>query len=456
MCGFVERYFTDDYNRRMEDNRRSIRALCFILVLGWVCVALGDVVVLRDGRRLEGELRRVGAMWELTDPQGKVVRIDPREVQSIRIGPSSTDADTAAANLASLRRAVRHVPDVSDIIRRFERFIEQHQGTPAAEEAGKDLAVWKDRRERGLVRFGEQWITPEERRDLLAANLAAAEQVRALLAEGQAAQAEVLLEKVLADHPENASALYLRGVLLYRQDKIREARAAFEAVERLQPDHAPTLNNLAVILHRQRQTMQALGYWHRALIASPVNRFLLDNVADVLGTLPDDQRRNPVVQRLTRLAAEQELLLAPLMAEQGLYRWGSTWVDQKTMDQIRASELEARARIDTLQTEFDAVKARIDQIDRDIASGEATLRHIEHTSVFRDAEGRLIRLPYPPSYYETRRHIELLRSERVQQESRMQSLREQAQRVQSQLPVPRFTGIQQIVGIEGMPTVPVE
>ena len=57
------------------------------------------------------------------------------------------------------------------------------------------------------------------------------------------------------------------------------------------------------------------------MLAAPVSREILDNVAEALNALPENQRKGPVVAKVVRHFKEQDDDLQKKMAERGLVRW---------------------------------------------------------------------------------------------------------------------------------------
>lgn len=431
-----------------------MRWLSLLIGLILLTPVLADSIVLKDGSRLEGNIKKTDTGWQITATDGKVTNVPAANVKSIELGSRGNDSQSSNAALASLRRSVDALTDLSRIIERYEQFIANSKDPSVAEEAKKDLATWQDRRARGLVRQGSAWVTPEEAARLREQALVAASQVRDLLRQGQVAEAESAIQQALNADSTNPAVLYLRGVLFYRQDKIVEARKAFEAVNGSVPNHAPTLNNLAVILSRQNASGGALNFYDQAMQAQPVNKFILDNVAEALGTLDDAQRKGQAVQRVIRRFTEQDATLQKQLAAQGLFRWGSTWVDQKQLDALKAAEKEIRDRLAALEKEFEDNKRRVQDIDSEIASNEQAMRELEARSIWRDPDGKLHYSQLPASYYEYKRNNDRLRNEQNALRARFDQLRATAKATQQQLPTPKYTGVMQIVGVEGTPLLP--
>jgi len=288
-------------------------------------------------------------------------------------------------------------------------------------------------------------VTPRQRTELQEKAFRQADGARKLLKAGKLAEAESAINQALMDDPQNAAALYLRGLLQFRQEQIPAARRSFEQVNTLVPNHAPTLNNLAVILVRQNQFVAALNMYDQAMQASPRNREVLNNVAELLYNMPDEQRGTPVAQKVLRRFNEQDTDLARALAEQGLHRWGSTWVTSEQLDQLKEAERQAKDKLDALSAEFDAVKVRISNIDRDVEENERSMRRLEATSYIRDLNGNIWQTALPPTYGEMQNDNRKLARERDEQFAKLARLREDARAVNRDLPIPKYTGIQRMM-----------
>lgn len=440
-------------------NRTRTFVICLVVALLTCAGALADVVTLKDGTKIEGDVKKTDGGWTVTTRDGKVVNVTAEQVKSISVGGAvgSNGKDAAAeamSGLLSLRRSVENVSDLKQIIDRFKKFIDTHKDTPAAAEAQKDLAVWQDRLDRGLVKLGSHWVTAEERTKMADQAQALAEQARDMMLHGRVRDADPILQQALDADPQCVPALYLRGVVLYQNNKIVDARKMFETVNSTISDHAPTLNNLAVILWRQNAIMPALNYYDQAIVAEPVNKVLLDNVAEALAAVPDNDRKNQIAQRIFRHFTEQDTRLQEVMATQGMYRWGGTWVDRATMERYRDQEKLVSEKLTQAKTEFETSKRRVQDIDAQIAQIEDSLRRMEADTIWRDpSTGKLIRYPLPASYYDLQNEESKLRDERKQVVAKATAAQEQVKTLQAQLPKPKFTGIHQLIAAEGAPVM---
>src|SRR5436305_4867252 len=144
-----------------------MRKTLLTLLLSFLLVPMlvrADTLTLKDGSRVEGDVKRTSDGYTITTKDGKTQTVRASDVASIQ--PGSSDKNSAASSadrLGSLRRSVESITDVRQIIDRYKRFIDQNKGTPAAKDAEQDLAMWQDRLDRNLVKVGGKWVTQEEK-----------------------------------------------------------------------------------------------------------------------------------------------------------------------------------------------------------------------------------------------------------------------------------------------------
>ncbi len=160
--------------------RLSVLLLALALGLGWSSAAPGEVFILANGARLEGELlnpdQKPRETYEINTPGGgritldrsqvkQVLRRRPEEVEYERIRPRYPDTVEGQWNLAEWCRQ-RSLLSQREI--HLERIIELD---PDHQEARRILGYdwhdgeWKTReqkmKERGYVRRGGEWVLPQ-------------------------------------------------------------------------------------------------------------------------------------------------------------------------------------------------------------------------------------------------------------------------------------------------------
>lgn len=414
-----------------------------------------DVVRLQNGQVIEGDLKRTDKGWIVTKPDGQKVEIPAEQVQRVELKPSTAEGPRgealALSRLESLRRSVESAEDIGWILSRYDEFLAQYKNSLAAEKAAIDRQRWKERADQGLVRLGDQWVTPQRRTELQIEATSQAAEARQLIKLGQMAEARELLTQALRTDPKNVTALYLKGLLDYQQNELSSARRALETAQAQLEDHAATLNNLAIIAWRQNRTGDALALYDRAMAAAPENELILQNVAEALNGLAKDDQNTPIAQRTHRRFVEQDKRLQEKMQAEGRYRWGSQYVSKAEFDALQSKEQEIRQQLDAMATQFADAEAKLTDIDNRIAANERMLRQIEADTYLRSWDGFLYRAPLPPVYYEILRDNDQLRRQRLSAVTELDRLRVRAREVQRQIPRPKFTGEQTPFGVEGTP-----
>src|SRR5690349_2183343 len=116
-----------------------------VLVLAAACVSgqvFGDVLRLKDGTSIEGDVKKGETGWVVTLPDGGTTTVSTEDVKSIQAGPKGDGTGEPMAGLASLRRSTENAADIAPVIERYKRFVGQVAGTPAEAQAKQDLAAW--------------------------------------------------------------------------------------------------------------------------------------------------------------------------------------------------------------------------------------------------------------------------------------------------------------------------
>src|SRR2546421_44950 len=250
----------------------------FLAVLVISPLTLADIVRLNDGTTINGDIKKAADGWYVTDAHGKVTHVSTDQVKSIELAPKGDPKDVAVGKLASLRRSVEALSDLKLIIDRYEKFIEQNKDLPNVVEDGKkDLALWKARQARGMVKVGTKWVDAAEK--------------------------------------------------------------------------------------AQMQQMAAMNLYLQAMQAMPLNKELLNNVAEALNGLTPEQRKSPIAQKVYKLWTEQDNQLQQQMMPLGWYRWGATWVDKGQFEKLQAAEKEVKEKIAKMEEDFADAQAKVDTID---------------------------------------------------------------------------------------------
>src|SRR5262245_20798049 len=106
-----------------------MRCRMLFLVLAAAATPLwGDVVVLKDGSRIEGDVKKNPAGYVVTLRGGKLAFLSLNDVKSIEAAAATkpTSESAAKAKLTSFRRSVEPLDDPQKAIDRYQKFIEQN------------------------------------------------------------------------------------------------------------------------------------------------------------------------------------------------------------------------------------------------------------------------------------------------------------------------------------------
>jgi tetratricopeptide (TPR) repeat protein len=416
--------------------------------------AFADIVHLKSGGKLEGSIKKTEDGYDVTLPNGTVRKVSPAEVKSVELKTSAAP-DEVQRRFDSLKRSTDNVSDPKIAVVRYKDFIAKTPAdVPSVADAKRELALWQDRLDKKRVKVGDRWLTASEVGKIQEESLAAAIHARRLLRQGKLKEAGPILEQAIKDDPKNASAHYLRGVMFFRQEQLGQAKKAFETAASLVQDHGATLNNLAVVLWRQNAFTGAINMYDAALVATPMEPVILNNVAEALNALPRGDRESGAVKKLVRHFQEQDEALAQAMKKEGRYRWGSTWVTAAELDKLQSKEKEIKDKIDALEQQYSTAKEQLAQLENEINDTKRAIRRLEADSYTVDASGRPVRRVIPPVYYQLKHDLQDLAREYQDAEGELDRLRREAKKVKQDLPTPRYTGIQRIIEAEGTPLLP--
>jgi tetratricopeptide (TPR) repeat protein len=239
--------------------------------------------------------------------------------------------------------------------------------------------------------------------------------------------------------------------MYYQQDQVDQSKQSFDAANDVLPTYGPILNNLAVISWRLKSYVAAMNFYDQAMMASPLSKDILDNVAEALNALPERTREAAAVQRAAATFATQDTELQKRAADQGWFRWGANWVTAKQLDDLKAAAAKIQQQIDRLSQQFDALAAKIADLDKEIDDDSRQMHRFEASSTVIDPNGNTIQLPLPQIYYDLKNDVDKLTVGKKDLQNQQEALRAQAKTVQQGLPTPRFSGAQQIIGLDAVP-----
>jgi hypothetical protein len=424
-----------------------------------------DTLELRDGSTHTGIVSIDGDHILVTTATGqhRVAVIKVSHIQSVEHTATDKLTEDRVA-LESLRRAADAFARAADGIRRYEQFIRQFSGSPAALTAKVDLALWQDRHARNLTKVATRWLDAQEAASsrLISDNLV--ELAVGMIALGQYADADRTLTDAAsaAGGPAELSARgqFLAAITHWNLASYPKARAAYDLLAKARPEDSLVRHNLAVVMWRQNQTIAAATQLERALAKFPEDRLsafqqALDNAAELLNLLETSEKPSGARDNaLRRLRARFETLdsrLAVTLAAQGFARWGGSYIPLARREELRRIADTARQTVTDINTRLTAAEARIGEIDRRINDNSSEMRRLEARSYYRTADGQLLRQALPPVYSELQIDNDRLTNERAVVLADAARFRQDLAAAAAQMPTPTYSGQLVPFGLEAAP-----
>jgi len=140
------------------------------------------------------------------------------------------------------------------------------------------------------------------------------------------------------------------------------------------------------------------------------------------------------------------------MAQRGLYRWGSGWLDTQQYTTLQAQQKAVKDKLDAMQKDFEANNAKIVQNQRAIVEDQNTMNLIQQQSIGADVNGNIMQFPLPQRYFDIQREMGMLQNEILTKQQQQVDLSRQANDEKKHMPEPRYTGLLKPFDLEGMPS----
>jgi len=431
-----------------------MKSLVILLPLILASVASADIVTLTNGTVVEGTINRTAEGYLVTSANGTETLVPFDQVAGFKATGGAPTPAMGESSLNSLRRATANMDDLRQIINRYQAFIAQNAGSPAAADAGKDLAQWQERRDKKMVKAGVNWVTPEQFEKLKALTSQTSAKVAPMISAGRLKEASTEIDRALAISPTDADLQYLKGLIAYKQAQLPIARNAFQAAAQSAPDHGPSHNNAGVTLAKTHSAMPSLAEFEKAMEALPNDQTILDNVAEVLHALPVANQNSAITKHVVELFTAQDAVLQKKMAESGLHRWGSKWLGQTDYAAIQQQVKEQKDKLESIKKQFDDINLRLIQIQKQITDDQVLMQQMTTNNFMQDARGNMVQLPPPPRYYDLQRDQVALASEHDQKINEQTALKRTYQHAASHVIEGTYTGTLTIFEADSMPSAP--
>ncbi len=299
-------------------------------------VALADVVTLNDGRQFSGSIRYSGDDVVITQADGSSVTVARNDVAKVALISTLTPAQIADAEWARLLIVIKNAKTIDQIMANVSAFLERYGDQPIAAEAKKVLAQYQQAKELGYIKLGSKWVSPDEANKLREKSAEAAQSALNLYRAGKNQDAITQAKAALAVDDQNVNAINIQALALIRMNQPNQARPLFAQAAEMDATNVLALNNLAVLTYALNRDAEALVYYGRALAAAPQNRLLLDNIAEALNDYDGSKYAQSYKDMIARVQ-QADTRMASLMAQKGLFRYGSSWVTQEQHERLSAN-----------------------------------------------------------------------------------------------------------------------
>ena len=192
-------------------------------------------------------------------------------------------------------------------------------------------------------------------------------QIESLINDGKLQQALVITEKQLTGDPANVNYLFLKGLILTRQNKMNDARDIFERLTRDHPELPEPYNNLAVIYAAQGDFNSARKALERAINTHPSYATAHENLGDIYAKMASNAYNHALEIDGGNATAREKLALINNLFSAGSSPGDTTDQDmQKDKEEI--SQLQSQLAIMTesnkqQEARVQALQAQLQQLE---------------------------------------------------------------------------------------------
>jgi hypothetical protein len=286
------------------------------VILLWVSVAFGGVLVLKDGTRVEGEIRRIGTSYSVRLPDGtlkmfpeaSVATVDGKPVGAAAATPATpgtpgnaSPAPAGSASFAAVKReadAINSNPSLGVML--WKKYLQSNPTGEDKANAEKELAYWEQLVEGKAEKIRGKWVGGAELEALR-------KQVDELFEKAFEPGTRELsgvhgiknLEQILRIYPDSFDAhfelgfhyLVQAGQLIGSRQNIDRSIRSLESASRLRPDVPETFSNLAIAYNfRDRYVDSVEAAWKAVQMSD--EKDLVQNLANALSHAPPGMRMN--------------------------------------------------------------------------------------------------------------------------------------------------------------------
>ncbi|HEY4330490.1 MAG TPA: tetratricopeptide repeat protein, partial [Phycisphaerae bacterium] len=259
-----------------------------------------------------------------------------------------------------------------------------------AAEAKSNVDVYTKISESDGVKFRGRWMPRAQVDVTIKQWTEAAKPATDLYKAGRMKDALDAVKAVLDKDSQNPDALTVGGLAAYRAANMVQARTYFTSLAASDPGNVLAENNLGVISTLQKAAAEGLLHYAKALQIAPDNRLVLDNIAEAINSYlagNGDKNATPY-KALLRQAQAAESKLEDVMAKQGFYRWGSTWVTKEQRDKLKANSDGIKEQMMKLDSQYGAIRNSLAGLENQIKQAAADID--SYTSTVSYLQGQIM------------------------------------------------------------------
>lgn len=203
--------------------------------------------------------------------------------QSPPISAQSARSSKAERELRMLQLRCDKVKKPQDALTLIAEFRKANRPTRSDEEQLKDLEKeWQGRIDKGLIRWGNSWVTKEEAEESKRESDQLLSEGRALYKAGDLEGAAKFWQAAGQANKSQTFSHYLLGLVRLEAKDPGNAAKAFKKVVSISPRDVGALNNLAVCELKCGRGPSALNYWETAAEIAPKNEAVIHNLERVI------------------------------------------------------------------------------------------------------------------------------------------------------------------------------
>ena len=309
---------------------RRIAAIAIVLMTFFISATFAAKVTLKDGTILAGEVKKLGGSYSIKGADGAMKLVSAGDVASIddptgKIADPATPAKAtpssgagaarpsgggASADFAVTQRQAERADSPIVAVTLWQKYIDEHTGSPDIEQAKAELARWQKMAKDGAEKIKGKWVTGEELK-------AVHETVQSLLtdaAKNLSGKSTVKgienLQDVIKIYPESFEAHFELGYFYLvsgGNTQYDKAINSLETASRLRPNSAAALSNLGIAYNFRRNFEKAVTTSFKAAEIDDRPE-IVQNLVNTISYAPPGMRANnptvrPIIEKARAMMA---------------------------------------------------------------------------------------------------------------------------------------------------------